>query len=249
MSRTTRDILFIGLCGTLTYGCGDAPIVPSDGNGDTATDAGEVSGSVGTDGASRGADTTGGVATADVDGSSGASPEESSSGPSQGESTDGAGSCPDPPLGGSPHSCECGLWSQECGDGLRCVAVEAGGTICTAVAEEPAELGEPCEVAGFGFDDCRPGALCWPHDPESERSVCLPFCEDFVSDPSCVSIGGCLSPRCDPLAQDCPQEQECYGAGSARGRRRLCAVLRRSFVSRRIRGTRRGRRGRWSQRW
>jgi hypothetical protein len=65
--------------------------------------------------------------------------------------------------------------------------------------------------------------MCWNVDPETNQGTCAGFCVGNENDPHCdhpgdeCSISGsgfaiCL-PTCDPLAQDCPEGEGCWGAG------------------------------------
>jgi hypothetical protein len=133
------------------------------------------------------------------------------------------------------HPGECSLWEQNCPDGEKCMpwSSTGGGELdarrCSPIAENPREVGEPCMVEGSfgsGVDDCVLGSMCWDVDPKTNMGECVAFCEGSEAKPSCTdpctscSISGsgvlilCL-PDCDPLAQDCGEEQGCYPLQSA----------------------------------
>ena len=71
-----------------------------------------------------------------------------------------------------------------------------------------------------GFDDCGPSAICFGVDERSLMGTCFGLCIGDELNPSCEipdqicalpgdGVGLCLS-SCDPLIQDCPDDQACY---------------------------------------
>jgi hypothetical protein len=98
-------------------------------------------------------------------------------------------------------------------------------TRCSAIARDPAGVGEPCTTAQGpvgGVDDCDAGMMCWDVDPQTNTGHCVAFCTGCEADPACSTpcsycafAGGsglpvvCL-PRCNPLAQDCAEGEGCY---------------------------------------
>jgi hypothetical protein len=127
-----------------------------------------------------------------------------------------------------PHDCD--VWLDDCPRGSKCMPWANDGsstwnaTKCTPLARDPHQVGEPCTVEGngvSGVDDCEARAMCWNVDPDTNMGECAAFCEGSEAEPTCVDacsechIPGngliilCL-PICDPLVQDCPQEQGCY---------------------------------------
>jgi len=95
---------------------------------------------------------------------------------------------------------------------------------CFPVPDDPVGVGETCTVEGSGtsgIDDCQLGAMCWDVDPRTDEGHCTSLCGGtsnfpLYDDPEtvCVIAGDgvivlCLS-TCNPLTQDCPEEQACY---------------------------------------
>ncbi len=129
-------------------------------------------------------------------------------------------------------SIECSQWDQDCPPGEKCTAwANDGGnawnaTRCVPVVPDPDGVGESCTVTGSavsGIDSCDVGAMCWDVDSETNTGVCRAFCSGSEVDPACqpdhwctLTAEGVLTiclPTCDPLGQDCPPEQGCYGIG------------------------------------
>ena len=127
---------------------------------------------------------------------------------------------------------DCDVFAQDCPAGLKCMpwANDGGsswnGTRCSPIADDPGAPGESCTVEGSGvsgIDSCRLGAMCWDVSPETEEGVCIELCTGDPSTPVCDDPGSwcqitsqgailpCI-PRCDPIAQDCPERQGCYAA-------------------------------------
>ncbi len=148
-------------------------------------------------------------------------------GPTDTSPTMSAGSfVTDPDLSASD---DCDLFVQDCPAGYKCMPWASDGgtwnaTRCSPVADNPAQVDEPCTVEGnavSGLDDCELGSMCWDVDPETNEGVCVPMCIGDSANPSCddpgrfCAISGdallilCL-PRCNPLVQDCPEGQACY---------------------------------------
>ena len=136
---------------------------------------------------------------------------------------------PDGGMGGY----ECDIFAQDCPPGEKCMPwANDGGSSwnafrCSPIAEDPGGPGDPCTVegsGGSGIDDCELGAMCWDVDPETLEGTCLPMCAGSLTLPVCDDPYGLCSltgegvvnlcfPICDPLAQDCPAGQACYGVG------------------------------------
>lgn len=125
----------------------------------------------------------------------------------------------------------CDLFEQNCPLGEKCMpwANDGGNswnaTRCVPIVDDPDAVGEPCAVEGgptSGLDTCGLGAMCWDVDPETGEGTCTAMCIGSPEEPVCMdpndwcSISGdgaitlCF-PWCDPLAQDCPEGQACYG--------------------------------------
>jgi hypothetical protein len=124
------------------------------------------------------------------------------------------------------------ICAQDCPDDQKCAPWDNTGqgvwnaTKCVPVDPDPAQLGKPCRAEGSptsGIDDCDHGSICWGVDPDTLAGTCVAQCQGSEADPSCpegllcsVTNGGvltlCLEP-CDPVMQDCPQGEGCYGVG------------------------------------
>ena len=125
----------------------------------------------------------------------------------------------------------CDVWTGEpCEAGEKCMPWDAtgagtwNGTRCSPIAPEPVEVGQPCTVEESpysGLDDCGAFSMCWAVDPRTLRGHCVAFCETETQPTcagpceACSATGGgslilCV-PECDPLLQDCPSGQGCYG--------------------------------------
>lgn len=119
----------------------------------------------------------------------------------------------------------CDPFGQDCPPGQKCAPYgDSGGlwdsTRCIPVAPDPAQLGEPCVIAGdddSGVDDCDVGAFCWDGDGE-DLLVCAPLCAGSIRDKLCPEghycayysewLAVCERPSCDPLVQDCAVDGE-----------------------------------------
>jgi len=117
---------------------------------------------------------------------------------------------------------------QDCPEGQKCTAsnVMTGDfwnkNVCTPIMGTKT-LGESCDVLGQelggGADDCDLGLICLQFAPDGTDGICTSFCNaDSQCDAPkdiCVPVNEgilpiCLS-TCDPLIQDCPFDQGCYG--------------------------------------
>ncbi len=126
---------------------------------------------------------------------------------------------------------QCSILAQDCPRGYKCMpyANDGGGswndTRCSPIADDPSAVGEPCTVVDNGLsgeDDCDGTSMCWDVDPKTHEGTCAPFCIGDEANPTCpdpcdfCTISGdgglliCLG-SCDPLLQDCPRGQACYG--------------------------------------
>ncbi len=91
----------------------------------------------------------------------------------------------------------------------------AEGTVCVPVADDPAGPFEPCSSGRSpGVDDCDAQTRCWNTDDDGDDDYCVPRCGE---DGLCPEGTGCLEnsagawgciPECDPLAPDCPADNE-----------------------------------------
>lgn len=118
----------------------------------------------------------------------------------------------------------CDPLAQDCDDGERCALLFENGwqTHCLPAVDAPIQAGGDCErnAARIGDEPCTPGSICafWGlprSDPQAR--VCHPMCRadnDCDPDENCLLLaadsntGGCV-PRCDPVANDCPDGMRC----------------------------------------
>ncbi len=143
----------------------------------------------------------------------------------------GRGATGDSTGGSDPVQCD--LFTNDCPTGTKCMAFgdEAGaawvGTACMALADDPAEIGEACEVTDHrrsGVDNCAAQAICWFVDAQTLVGECVSMCTSDTVDPGCdlpcdtlCTIASELAPPlclpgCDPLAQDCDPGRSCVAA-------------------------------------
>lgn len=135
--------------------------------------------------------------------------------------------CPPDDWGGLDF--ECDVFAQDCPEGEKCMPwANDGGdywnaTRCSPIADEPAQVEEPCSVEGSGFsgiDDCDVGLMCFGVDPKTNQGHCEDMCTGNEASPMCgegesCSISGdgslvlCLD-TCNPLAGDCAEGEGCY---------------------------------------
>lgn len=131
---------------------------------------------------------------------------------------------------------DCDVFAQDCAEGEKCMpwANDGGGawnaTRCSPVADNPAQVGEACEVEGngvSGLDNCDFGAMCFYVDPDTLQGACVALCEGTADDPMCIDNGVCTIsgsgslavclPSCNPLEDECPDNQTCTPTVSANG--------------------------------
>jgi hypothetical protein len=127
-----------------------------------------------------------------------------------------------PPDGGGAN--ECDPKAQDCPDGEKCTAwANDGGTFwnanrCVDVSGVGVG-GDLCMVEGSdvsGIDDCDVGFICM-NTNEENIGTCIQFCtgdnEDCEMDNVCAIYNDGVLPiclvGCDPLLQNCPEQQEC----------------------------------------
>ncbi|MEM9459570.1 MAG: ribulose phosphate epimerase [Myxococcota bacterium] len=195
-------------CGTVDAD-GDSPAIPSDDDQDDDDDDESFG-------------TTGPVVTTGSDEQETGDDDDE---PAEGDSDTGCAfiGCVD-----VPDMAPCDLFAQDCPAGQKCMPwANDGGTAwnayrCSPIAENPGQPGDECTVEGSGVsgvDDCELAAMCWDVDPDTNIGTCVAMCTGDESDPQCedpdttcvnVNIVLCL-PVCDPLLQDCPEGQACYG--------------------------------------
>ncbi len=226
--------VFAALVTTLLVGCTDRPLGGGDGDGGgtstgqsaaTSTSAGSIEPTAPTSGA---VGTTGGGVTSGLPGTS--------TGPGEPPSIcTEFGPDPDCSFLGCDEECpDCNGTHQldpECPDGQKCtVDGSIGETHCVEIAPEPKGLYEPCTSMGDlfdGLDDCGLGMLCWNVN-ERGQGICIGMCDGPESDIDCVcadpkatpswcqscAVGLCF-PNCDPLLQDCQDDDLCIPNGDA----------------------------------
>ncbi|MEX1366527.1 MAG: hypothetical protein AB1Z98_25610 [Nannocystaceae bacterium] len=135
-----------------------------------------------------------------------------------------------PPEDGGTFDFECDMFAQDCPAGEKCMPWSNDGdpvwnaTRCSPIADNPDGLDEPCTVEGSatsGLDSCDLGLLCWGVDSTTNEGECIAMCGGSPGEPVCepdqtcsISNDGalvlCLD-TCDPLMQDCPTGEGCYG--------------------------------------
>ncbi len=132
-----------------------------------------------------------------------------------------------PPDNGSACTTyECDLYAQDCCAGEKCVPWGSDGgevfnaTRCVPLAENAAQLGEPCTVVASpvsGFDSCDENLTCWGVDPQTLQGTCEAMCTGNAKEPECAEGTVCVTdqtvrddntilvclPSCDPTADDC----------------------------------------------
>ena len=120
---------------------------------------------------------------------------------------------------------ECDPFAQDCAAGQKCTSYVAttGQSTVDATRCVPADgddgWDEPCERTDDN-DTCAPGLFCMTGvSGGTGPGICLEYCSP---DTACQFGGECFpfndgvlpicQPTCDPLTQDCPDEQGCYSA-------------------------------------
>ncbi len=131
---------------------------------------------------------------------------------------------------------ECDIWNDDCPEGLKCTPYSNDDSTwdslkCVPIDHDPAQPGEPCTVQGSatsGLDSCDRHAFCWNVDDIDLMGECVPICLGPSEAPSCADpLDGCTAsgntvlplclPQCDPIAQDCDQDESCIPAPLNRG--------------------------------
>ena len=131
-----------------------------------------------------------------------------------------------------PGDLPCDAFAQDCPAGLKCMPVaidssEWNATRCRPVAPDPNGLNESCSLLGAvgeGLDDCGLGQFCWDVDPETlDAGTCRGLCAGNPAEPTCadpnavcrISAASALNlclPTCDPLGDDCEDDETCVFA-------------------------------------
>jgi len=131
---------------------------------------------------------------------------------------------------------ECDPRLQDCDAGQKCTAYynnmgDPGWNAnqCVPEPQDGGIVGDPCQIDEgesvlSGLDNCAKGYFCFNFDfMTGQGGACIEFCN---ADDECPNTNGgnagcveganegtlpiCL-PKCDPLIQDCPDGQGCYG--------------------------------------
>jgi hypothetical protein len=203
-----------------TAGCSESDDTGSSGGPGPGDDGGDADDGDG-DGTDDGAAPSGGD---DGDDDGGDGTDESTE---DGDGDTGGAFIQEPDSGGG--AVECDLWAQDCPAGEKCMpwANDGGGawnaTKCSPVVDDPGQPGDDCSAVGSGVsgeDSCDVASMCWSIDGETGIGYCVALCQGSPAAPTCedpgtaCSIGNdgilplCL-PTCDPLIQDCPNEDLC----------------------------------------
>lgn len=133
---------------------------------------------------------------------------------------------------GGPVGGECDPLAQDCPEGAKCTAYglkegdEWNANKCVQVGGEGV-AGDDCQVdAGesifSGLDNCAAGYICLNTDMNGQNGFCVEFCNQDMACPNTSGGEGLCIPAnegklpiclatCDPLQQDCPGNQGCYG--------------------------------------
>lgn len=165
-----------------------------------------------------------------------------STGTNPGTESQPTGTTADVPTGGTDATTGgdggmCSPQAQDCPAGSKCTAYAAMDTMmfwdtnkCVPEPENGGLQGEPCTVEDnmfTGIDSCAKGYICQFADDDGKNGTCVEFCDVSAECPNTDSGNGycveganegvlpiCLI-LCDPLTQDCANEQACYDiAGS-----------------------------------
>lgn len=144
-----------------------------------------------------------------------------------GGATEGATGFIVPTDGGAGGVKECDVFGQDCPMGQKCMPWADSGTAwnatkCVDIDPAKGQPGDSCTTMGgavSGFDTCDLGVMCWDVKPDTMMGTCVAQCKGTQAAPMCdaetscfVSNDGVLNlclPRCDPLAQDCANENLC----------------------------------------
>jgi hypothetical protein len=113
---------------------------------------------------------------------------------------------------------ECNPYNQDCPSGEKCIIdfTEGSWRRCVPIAEDPAQLDEPCTIQGdlgSGLSECDAGLVCTDVDKQG-HGQCWAFCQGEPPDETCPEDMECLitadawfnicARSCNPLLQDCP---------------------------------------------
>ncbi len=229
----SRNSFLGGALAGVLLGCG--PAVATDGT-DASTGTGTTETTSGTPGTTSSATspattlpvTSAGTTVSADDTTSTSAQDEESSGST---SSISSGFITDPD--GGFYDAECMVWEKvdSCLRGEECRPwANDGGSVwtasrCVPLPEDPDLVGEPCVAEGSavtGVDTCGARSMCFGVDPDTLEGTCVAYCEGDAENPVCADptttcvignegvIALCL-PGCDPLLQDCANEEMCTG--------------------------------------
>ncbi|PRQ09830.1 ribulose phosphate epimerase [Enhygromyxa salina] len=175
---------------------------------------------------------TGPSSSGDGDGDGGSETGDSGKDSGDGDGDPGSTTNPGfvPTEGDIPGANTCDPWAQDCPEGEKCAAYNAGSDTWNANKCVPlqgsAQTGDACVYDGAtpGTDDCDVGYMCY-YTNEEAVGICVPLCTGSADDPLCEEQFNCSISNdgslllclysCDPLLQDCSQEgAACFWDGS-----------------------------------
>jgi hypothetical protein len=153
--------------------------------------------------------------------------------PADGTATDTGGFVGVEDMGGTGGTCD--VFQQDCPEGEKCMpwANDGGGswnsTRCSPVTRNPGQVNDPCTVeksAVSGLDDCDLGLMCYSVSVDTGMGTCYELCGGDPVAPTCDeglcavyndgNLPLCLT-DCDPILQDCPNEDLCLSSPSENG--------------------------------
>jgi len=226
-----KTILAMSVCAMMSIaGCSDGK--PGDNGmqpppGQDGADDGADDGDTGPDGGDTGDD---GQSDGDGDGD-----DPTGDGESGTDSSDDGVFIQEPDV--VDNNIECDVWAQDCKENEKCMpwANDGGNswnaTKCSQLDPNPKQPGDDCSVEGSGVsgvDDCDVASMCWDVDPETNMGYCVSLCSGTPDAPSCGDpetvcaiyndgvLPLCLL-GCDPLLQDCPNDDVCVPAPGDQG--------------------------------
>ncbi len=219
--RLFRGVLVLCVGAWAVSGCGD------DGMTETSADTGGST--------SQPMTTSSGTTTPDIPTTSGSTSDASTSDPTattvvDPSTTGGTTLVEETTTGGQTGMCL--PKEQDCDDGEKCNAYalmpgdEWNANACVPETGEGVQ-GDDCTVEGddvfTGIDDCAKGYICLNADANTKQGTCVEFCSPTDECPNTSGGDGICLPDtndghlpiclqvCDPLIQDCPGNQGCYG--------------------------------------
>ena len=225
MATHAIDTRSVTLAALLMIACGPQGAATTDGASGVASD--DSSGDHGT--TSAPASSSGEVTSASTDATSGVGTDTTTA-TGQGATSDPCEFiCDDTTT--TPGGCD--LLTQDCLEGQKCESVDMDGdgawdsNACVPVTGDGVG-GEPCVSDGpqSGVDTCAKGYMCWYLD-EQNHGTCVAHCAGTWEQPVCegchacvIVAGGLIAlcfERCDPLAQNCEDDEVCIGDPNGEG--------------------------------